>query len=371
MSVTSSPDKSVFMRARFLQRYAGAAEETFTLDVDLNIPGQGITAIFGASGSGKTTFLRCVAGLLKANEGYLEVNGEIWQDGKLFLPTHRRPLGYVFQEASLFPHLTAAGNLAYAIKRSLATPDAGLYERVLATMGIEAILQRYPAQLSGGERQRVAIARALLVQPRLLLMDEPLASLDNSRKREILPYLERMHAAFDLPILYVSHAVDEVARLADNMIVLDEGRVVAQGKLNDVFSRTDSSLDFEEETGVVLQAQVVERDQRWHLARAVFDGGELWVRDSGNAVGQALRIRVLAKDVSLALAPHEDTSILNRVAVEVNEISFDQDEAMALLRLQAGEEYLLARVTRRSVGHLQLVPGKKLWAQIKSVAIVN
>lgn len=371
MSVTGSPDKITFMHARFLQRYAGSDEETFTLNVDVNIPGQGITAIFGASGSGKTTFLRCVAGLLKANEGHLEVNGKVWQDEKLFLPVHRRPLGYVFQEASLFPHLTAAGNLAYAIKRSPAAPDADLYERVLATMGIAAILQRYPTQLSGGERQRVAIARALLVQPRLLLMDEPLASLDSARKREILPYIERMHAAFNLPILYVSHSVDEVARLADTVLVLDEGKVVAQGKLNDVFSRIDPSLDLEEETGVVLQAQVLERDQRWHLARAVFDGGELWVRDGGNAVGQPLRIRVLAKDVSLALAPHEDSSILNRVAVEVNEISVDRDEAMALLRLQAGAEYLLARVTRRSVEHLQLVPGKKLWAQIKSVAIVN
>lgn len=359
------------MHARFLQRYAGSDEEAFTLDVDLNIAGQGVTAIFGTSGSGKTTFLRCVAGLLKANEGRLQVNGEIWQDEKVFLPTHRRPLAYVFQEASLFPHLSAAGNLAYAIKRSPAVPDAELYERVLATMGIEAILQRYPAQLSGGERQRVAIARALLVQPRLLLMDEPLASLDNARKREILPYLERMHAAFDLPILYVSHAVNEVARLADTMVVLEGGKVIAQGKLNEVLSRIDSSVDFEEETGVVLQAQVVERDPRWHLARAVFDGGELWVRDSGHAVGQTLRIRVLAKDVSLALAPHEDSSILNRVAVEVNEISLDQDEAMALLRLQAGAEYLLARLTRRSVEHLQLVPGKKVWAQVKSVAIVK
>lgn len=365
-------DSANTISAQFFQRFMNSAgAPDFTLDVNVVLPGQGVTAIFGPSGSGKTSLLRCVAGLLKAERGSLRVQGETWQDEKKFLPTHKRPLGYVFQEASLFPHLSAAGNLAYAMKRASHPVDKDLYERVLAVMSIEHILQRAPAELSGGERQRVAIARALLIQPRLLLMDEPLASLDTARKREILPWLERMHASFDVPVLYVSHAVEEVARLADNMLVLEAGSVVTQGKVSEVLSRIDPSFDLEEETGVLLQARVIERDERWHLARVEFEGGELWVRDGGEEPGQNLRIRILAKDVSLALAPHDDSSILNRLAVEIIEISQDKDEAMALLRLRVGKEYLLARVTRRSVEHLKLASGKKLWAQVKSVAIVR
>lgn len=371
MIVSDSINKTGTIRARFLRHFTAGGKNVFTLNVDLELPGQGVSAIFGPSGSGKTTFLRCIAGLEKPEQGYLNVNGQCWQDEKKFLATHRRPLGYVFQEASLFPHLSAAGNLAYAVKRSSVQPDIKFYDRVVATLGIENILQRYPAQLSGGERQRVAIARSLLVQPRILLMDEPLASLDNARKREILPYLDSLHANFDIPIVYVSHSVNEVARLADTITVLDEGAVVSRGKFNEVFSRIDSSLDFEEEAGAVIQAQVAEKSERWHLTRAVFDGGELWLRDSGEAVGQTLRIRILAKDVSLALVAHDDTSILNRLQAEITEISADRDEAMILVRLKTGAEYLLARVTRRSQEYLQLKQGKKLWAQIKSVAIVS
>lgn len=365
-------DSTNTISVQFFQRFMNASDApNFTLDVDVVLPGQGVTAVFGPSGSGKTSLLRCIAGLLKAERGRLRVKGETWQDEKSFLPTHKRPLGYVFQEASLFPHLSAEGNLAYAMKRASRSVEKDLYERVLAVMGIERLLQRAPAQLSGGERQRVAIARALLVQPRLLLMDEPLASLDSARKREILPWLERMHASFDLPVLYVSHAVEEVARLADHMVVLEAGKIIAQGNVSEVLSRIDSSLDLEDQTGVLLQAKVKERDERWHLARVEFEGGELWVRDGGEEPGQYLRIRILARDISLALAPHDDSSILNRLSVEIVEISEDKDEAMALLRLRAGKEYLLARVTRRSVEHLQLAPGKHLWAQVKSVAIVR
>ena len=365
----SLTDKQI--KARFRLSYPGNQAQAFALDVDVTMPGDGITAIFGHSGSGKTTFLRCVAGLEKPDLGELEVKGDIWQSRTSFKPTHKRPLGYVFQESSLFPHLTAKGNLDYAIKRSDQPFSSNLYDRVLSVMGITHILPRYPAQLSGGERQRVAIARALLIQPRLLLMDEPLASLDSARKQEILPYLERLRSGFDIPIFYVSHSMDEVAHLADHVLVLEQGKLVAQGKLAEVFSRIDLPLCFGEETGVIITGEVAERDSRWHLVRVAFNGGELWVRDGGDALHQPVRLRVLARDVSLALASHPDTSIVNRLAAEVVEISPDQDEAMALVRLKCGAEYLIARLTQKSVHQLQLQPGKRVWAQIKSVAVVR
>lgn len=238
-------------------------------------------------------------------------------------------------------------------------------------MGIAALLDQYPGQLSGGEQQRVAIARSLLVQPRVLLMDEPLAALDTTRKQEILPYLEQLPALFDIPILYVSHAIDEVARLADHMVVLEQGKVAAQGSLTDVFSRIDLPARFGDQTGVVLMGTIIERDTQWHLSRLSFGSGNLWVRDSGDEVGQTLRIRILARDVSIALAQHDDTSIANRIFAEVIEIAPDLDEAMALLRLKVGMHYLIARLTKRSVAHLQLVVGQKVWAQVKSVALVR
>ncbi|MGL6161950.1 molybdenum ABC transporter ATP-binding protein [Microbulbifer sp.] len=358
------------IHTRFLVTFPSAGEQPFCLDVDATLPGRGISAIFGHSGSGKTTLLRCIAGLQRNDGARLVVNGDIWQDGRLFLPAHKRPLGYVFQEASLFPHLSARGNLDYAVKRGgKRRPE--LIEHVISLMGIEPILGRYPEQMSGGERQRVAIARALLIRPRLLLMDEPLASLDTARKQEILPYLERLRSEFDIPILYVSHSIDEVARLADHLLVLDRGRVAAQGEVSGVLSRLDLPLRLGEETGVVLQGRVLERDKRWHLVRIGFAGGELWLRDGGDPLEQQIRVRILARDVSLALESHGDTSILNRLPVEVTELAPDSDDAMALVRLKCGASHIIARLTRRSVDHLGIAPGKKVWAQIKSVAIVK
>lgn len=343
----------------------------FALDVDLTLPGSGVTAIFGASGSGKTTFLRCLAGLERPGHGVVTVNGERWQDGTFFVPPHKRPLGYVFQEASLFPHLSALENLRYAIKRAPSAVSKADYQRVLDTLGIEHLLTRRADQLSGGERQRIAIARALLIQPGILLMDEPLASLDAARKREILPYLERLRTTFKLPVVYVSHDIDEVTRLADEVVVLDNGQVVAQGSVLSLFSRLDLPHVHGNDVGVVWQARVEERDPRWHLLRAHCDGGELWIRDGGDALGEQFRIRILARDVSLALSCHADSSILNRLPVTVSELVPDADEAMMLVRCQAGEATLTARLTRRSVDALALSPGKPLWAQVKSVAIVH
>ena len=343
----------------------------FSLQVDLRLPGSGVTAIFGHSGSGKTTLLRCVAGLIKAGVGRLIVDGQVWQDEQIFLPTHRRPLGVVFQEASLFDHLTARGNLNYAVKRADRSAPGVDFDQAVELLGLSQLLDRRPAQLSGGERQRVAIARALLVRPRLLLMDEPLASLDHARKQEILPYLERLRDQLGLPILYVSHSASEVARLADHLVVLDKGRVVASGPLTETLARLDLPLQMGDQTGVVLAGTVIERDQQWQLVRVEFAGGSFWLRDMGHAMGDRVRLQVHARDVSLALEQNQQTSILNILPVIVGEIAADESGGAALIRLHIADTVLLASLTLRSVNHLKLRPGCQVWAQIKSVALIE
>jgi molybdate transport system ATP-binding protein len=358
------------IHASFSLRYPAAQRSGFTLDVALELPARGITGIFGHSGSGKTTLLRCIAGLQHADHGRLKVKDEIWQDESILLPSHKRPVGYVFQEHSLFPHLTARGNLAYALKRASPAAHANQFDHIIDLLGIEPLLRRYPQQLSGGECQRVAIARALLVNPRLLLMDEPLSSLDLARKQEILPYLENVRNNLAIPVLYVSHSADEIARLADHLVVLDQGKAVANGPLSEVLNRLDLPIRLHEEAGAVLQATVTERDSEWHLLRVAFPGGELWVRDSGEAIGTAVRIRILARDISLALQPHADTSILNRLPGKISAIAPDS-EATNLVSVDVGESTLIARITRRSTAQLGLAIGSSVWAQIKSAAIVR
>ncbi|GAC19280.1 molybdenum ABC transporter ATP-binding protein [Paraglaciecola arctica] len=359
------------IQAQFQLNYRQSAKTHFELDIDIDIPGQGITAIFGGSGSGKTSLLRCIAGLEQNATGSLMVNDELWQDTSVFVATHKRSLGYVFQEASLFEHLTAMGNLRYAIKRSAQTTNPELLTQVVSVMGIESILSQFPQQLSGGEKQRVAIARALLSQPKLLLMDEPLASLDTPRKLEILPYLERLRSSFNIPILYVSHAVDEIVRLADHLVIMEQGKVLAQGGITELFSRADLPLGVSNEVGAIVECKVVERDTQWHLMRVAFDGGELWLPNVANKDSNSQRIRVLASDVSLTLTSHTDSSILNVLSGQIAEIINDQDPAMSLVRLKVGKSYLLARLTQKSLQNLALTLGKSVWIQIKSAAIVR
>ena len=344
----------------------------FALDVALDLPGRGVTALFGQSGSGKTTLLRLIAGLERA-PGRLEVNGEVWQDdaAKVFVPTHRRALGYVFQEANLFPHLTARRNLEYGMKRVPAAARRVDVDHVIALLGIGHLLERKPERLSGGERQRVAIARALATSPRVLLMDEPLAALDLARKQEILPYLERLHDELEIPILYVSHAPDEVARLADHIVALESGRVAAQGPLGETLARVDLPIRLGEDAGVVLEGEIAEIDSAWHLARVASAGGDLWVRDSGLPVGRHVRVRILARDISLALEPHGDSSILNVLPATVVQLADDTHPALALVKLDTGGAPLVARITRRSAAKLELAPGQGVWAQIKAVALVG
>ena len=352
------------IRARFQ-----LAWPDFALDVDLTLPGRGVTALFGPSGSGKTTLLRCIAGLEQAAHGELQVGSEIWQKAGRFVPTYQRPLGYVFQEASLFPHLTVLGNLRYGLQRSAAASPAAL-DQAVELLGIAHLLERRPERLSGGERQRVGIARALAVAPRLLLMDEPLAALDLARKQEILPYLERLHDELDIPLLYVSHAPDEVARLADHLVVLDQGRAIASGPLAETLSRLDLPIRLGEDLGAVLAATVGEIDARWHLARVDFAGGRLWVRDHGLPIGHPVRVRVLARDVSLALAPPAQSSIQNTLPGTIEALADDEHPSQQLARIRLGETRLLARLTRRAADALALHTGQAVWVQVKSVALI-
>ena len=341
----------------------------FTLDVELGLPGQGICALFGHSGSGKTTLLRCIAGLERAPQGRLAVAGEVWQDADRWLPTHARPIGYVFQEASLFPHLNVMGNLRYGLRRSGTTPGAGM-EHAIDLLGIRHLLDREPGRLSGGERQRVSIARALAVNPRLLLMDEPLAGLDLKRKREILPYLERLHEELKIPVLYVSHSPDEVARLADHLVVLEEGRVMANAPLTETLTRLDLPFRLGDDAGAVLDGTVGELDRDWHLVRVDFPGFSLWAADRGLSVGRRIRVRVLARDVSLAEQPG-NSSIQNVLRGRIDAIADDEHPGVALVRLQVGGCGLVSMLTRRALAALGASPGRELWVQVKSVALLE
>ncbi|MFN3985481.1 MAG: molybdenum ABC transporter ATP-binding protein [Rhodocyclaceae bacterium] len=343
----------------------------FSLDVDLDLPGRGVTALFGHSGSGKTSLLRCLAGL-ERSVGEVVFKGTVWQDSArgVFVPTHKRPLGYVFQEASLFPHLSVRQNLAFGRRRVKGMHRVSL-DQAVALLGIGHLLERPPGGLSGGERQRVGIARALATSPELLLMDEPLAALDLKRKAEILPYLERLHDELDIPVLYVSHSPDEVARLADHVVLLEAGRAVAAGALTEVLARLDLPIALGQDAGVVIEGVVGEHDDHYHLSRLDFPGGCVHVSRRAVAPGTSQRFRVLARDVSLADRKVEGTSITNLLPVVVSGAADADTPAHVLVRLDAGGTPLLARITRRSFDQLGIVQGKPMWAQIKTVALLG
>jgi len=346
----------------------------FALDVDLALPPRGITVLFGPSGSGKTTVLRCVAGLERAR-GEVRVSGRSWQDDAHgdFLPTARRPLGYVFQEASLFPHLSVAGNLRYAQRRAQAAESAIALDRAIELLGIGGLLQRSTTDLSGGERQRVAIARALATQPELLLLDEPLASLDPARRRELLPWLEHLRDGLGIPMLYVTHSADEMARLADTVVLMEAGRVVASGPPAATLARLDLPIAQDEDAGALLTGTVVQIDRHWHLARVDLAGGSLWLRDDGLREGEPVRVRVLAREVSLALElpPAGTASIQNVLACTVAGLQPGAHPSQALVALDCSGDRLLARITARAADALGLAPGQRVFAQVKSVGLVR
>ncbi|WP_455825255.1 molybdenum ABC transporter ATP-binding protein [Pseudomonas graminis] len=346
----------------------------FALDVDLHLPGRGVTALYGHSGSGKTTCLRCIAGLERADDGFIRINDEVWQDSRnrVFVPPHKRALGYVFQEASLFPHLSVRANLEFGLKRIARQQRRVELAQATELLGIGHLLERHPQHLSGGERQRIGIARALLTSPRLLLMDEPLAALDSKRKGEILPYLERLHDELDIPVLYVSHAQDEVARLADHIVLLSDGKALASGPIGETLARLDLPMALGDDAGVVINGSVSAYDAHYQLLTLQLPDSaqHLRVAHAPLAVGKTLRVKVQARDVSLSLQAGEHSSILNRLPVTVTQEIAADNSAHVLVRLDADGTPLLARITRFSRDQLQLHPGQTLWAQIKAVAVL-
>ena len=341
----------------------------FRLDIDLEVPARGVTSLFGPSGCGKTTLLRAIAGLDRHAGGFLRFGEETWQDAARFVPPHQRPIGYVFQEASLFEHLDVRGNIEYGAKRVPSAARRIPAEHAIELLDLGRLLHRKPDALSGGERQRVAIARALAVSPRLLLLDEPLAAVDQTRKQEILPYIESLHRELDIPVIHVSHLPDEVARLADRLVLMAHGRVLASGDVHDMLTRLDLPLAHESRAAAVVDAVVAGTDPHYRLARVAFDGGELMLSRADLPDGVPVRLRIEARDVSLTLARQTGTSILNILEARVAEIHAE-DDTRVVVRLLAGETPLLAGITRKSMDELALAPGRTVYAQIKSVALL-
>ncbi|TCO73248.1 molybdenum ABC transporter ATP-binding protein [Rhodovulum euryhalinum] len=346
---------------------------SFDLDAAFEVPGQGITALFGPSGCGKTTVLRAIAGLMRLPEGTLRVNGETWQEGRRFVPPHRRAVGYVFQEASLFPHLSVMGNLTFGMRRHRGSSPIGLDE-VVDLLGIGRLFDRHPTQLSGGERQRVAIGRALLSQPQLLLMDEPLSALDRFSKDDILPYLERLHAALSIPVLYVSHDIAEVERLADTLVLMEAGRVRAAGPIADLLADPALPLIHMPQPAAVIDGEVVSTDPRYGLSEIAVPGGRLVVSGDLGPPGMRRRLRIPANDVSLGRHAPLDTTILNALPARIEGAEPTPDHQVTV-RLALGADgkgaALLARISRKSWDRLDLKPGELVVARLKAVALAE
>jgi molybdate transport system ATP-binding protein len=341
----------------------------FSLDIEFEAPTPGIIALFGPSGCGKSTVVNAVAGLLRPNRAHIEIDDHVLADSELgvLIPPERRGIGLVFQDTRLFPHMSVAANLRYGQRR--APPGPISFDDVVSLLGIGVLLRRRPAHLSGGERQRVAIGRALLAQPRLLAMDEPLASLDAPRRAEILPYLARLKTALALPILYVTHALDEVARLADTLVLLEEGRVLAAGPVEQILTRGDLPMAARDDAAAVLPARIEHHDRERRLTRLMTGGRTLWVPLLDRAEGSALRVRIPAREVILALEEPRGISLHNIVPGTVGAIVPDPERAASLVEVSLDGVGLLARITPDAVTHLNLRRGSPVLALIKSVAI--
>lgn len=349
--------------------------DSFHLQVDTTLPHTGITALFGASGSGKTTLLRCIAGLENIPGGKLSMDGVPWQSDSVFLAPHQRPIGYVFQEASLFPHLSIKKNLEYGWKRTPTQNRTVQLDEIVSLLGVEGFIHRYPHQLSGGQRQRVAIARALLTSPKLLLMDEPLSGLDLQSKLEILPYLERLHEQTNLPILYVSHSPDEVVRLADSLALMESGRILAQGEINTMLTRPDLYLSKLDEASAVLNCHVSSHDERYHISYLSMDQATqnqtLLVPYRDLDCGHSVRVRILARDVSLSLHKQENTSISNILPATVTDVFPSISPFQVMVKLDIGGQTILSKITSRSQELLGIEKDKFVYAQVKSVALMR
>lgn len=346
----------------------------FRLDIELEIPNRGVVGLFGPSGSGKTSVLRCLAGLERDAKGLIEVNGDRWLDENgVHVPSHRRGIGYVFQESRLFPHLKVADTLRYGMKRNVDSLETADWDATLEMLDIGNLLERKPNQLSGGEKQRVAIARALLSQPKLLLMDEPLASLDQGRKREILPFLERLHHEVRVPILFVSHSVGEIQRLCDRLIVLDSGKKTWEGEMAEALTSEQAPF-VELEDASVLISGIVESYDPAHALSTVLIGGkdekgaQRIYLSSRLVPGRRVRVRIKATDVSLSHVAPQPSTILNTLHGRIEKLVAETDHHVTLL-ISLGEHPILSRISRKSYADVPLEDGSSVFAQVKAVSI--
>jgi molybdate transport system ATP-binding protein len=342
---------------------------SFRLDMAFEVPSPGVTVVFGPSGAGKSTIILAAAGLLRPDHCRVEVDGQLMADTAtgVWLPPERRRAGLVFQDARLFPHMSVATNLRFGMRR--AGPGTIRFDDVVDLLGIGELLERRPHTLSGGERQRVAIGRALLAQPRLLLMDEPLASLDSARKAEILPWLTRLKTALRLPVLYVTHDLDEVARLADSLVLVEAGHVVGFGPLAEVIARTDLPLAQRDDAGALLHCRVTEHDPAHQLTRLEGGGASFWVPLLSRAAGTEYRIRVPAREVILAGRAPDAISLHNVIPGTVRRIAADPARRAVMVEIALPDGALLARVTPDAIARLALSPGGPVLALIKSTSI--
>lgn len=343
--------------------------DEFKLKAEFSVPDNGVTAIFGPSGSGKTSVLRAISGLDHHPDSVIRFGDDVWQDQQRFVDVHQRRVGYVFQEASLFHHLSVLENLEYAQRRAQQNDVSFSVDQLVTMFGLSNLLGRHTANLSGGERQRVALARCLASSPSLILLDEPLASLDDFSRQEILPLLEGLQHDVNIPIIYVSHNLDEVVRLADHLILLDQKGIQASGDIEEMLTRLDLSIAYRDEAEVIVNAQLIEHDEQYSLSYLDFSGGRVSVSRKDIEFGKTVRLRIAARDVSIMLTKPSDTSILNCFAATVDEIA-RENESQALLRLSVGDQVLLSKITLKSLALLDLQIGSKVYAQCKSIAVL-
>lgn len=344
--------------------------EHFSLSLNTKLPEKNFSAIYGHSGAGKTTLLRWIAGLERDAEGVLSFNQQVWQEKKFFLPTQQRQISYVFQDARLFPHLSVRGNLEYAFRRRFNNSGPSI-ERVCEWFELGSMLDSDSKNLSGGEQQRVALARALLSSPQLILMDEPLGSLDRQSKERILVHLENLHLNFSTPIIYVSHDIEEVSRLADHLLILDGGRISAEGPLIELSSQQNLQINHEEQAASIIEAKVFNHDEKYHLSELKIDDDlSLFITSIKTSIGSCVRVRIPARDVSITIEACNNSSILNILPATIDAIE-ETSNARALIRIKVSNQFLLVRLTRKSVDRLKLEKGKKVYAQIKTVALLS
>ncbi len=341
----------------------------FALNAAFTAPADRASALFGASGAGKSTILRAIAGLDKNITGRVEVGGEIWQDENIYCPPHKREIGYVFQDSALLPHLSVRGNLEYAQKRVAPASRRVKFGDAVDFLALGNLLMRFPDTLSGGEKQRAAIARALLTSPKLLLLDEPLSALDAGAKARILPLLQKLRREFAIPLIYVSHSIDEVARITSHMVLLANGAVLTTGPTAKILTALDQPLAHADDAGAVVDGMITAHDEKWRLSTVSFSGGRIFVPLVKLALNEPVRLRIRARDVSLALEHHGDTSILNILPVKVRKVQ-ETGPSQSMVALDACGTALLARITHKSRDHLGLVPGKELFAQVKAVSLL-